>query len=583
MTKKQSQPVIECAVYARFSSDQQREASIDDQLRNCRDFAKQRGWKILDEQIYADHAVTGTARDRVQLQALLENALRESPPFQYVLVDDTSRLARDVVLSVETVRRLKFNGVFLYAVTQNIDTARDDAEDFLVMSGMMDARFVRDLAHKTHRGLTGQALKGRATGGKALGYTTEPILEGQVDAHGSPIPVGWEYVVNPEEAKLVQRIFRLYGEDGLGLRSVAILLNEEGIPNPRAGKNGDRGGWSHTTIRAILRNERYTGKVVWNRTHWQKVPGSRKRRPVVRPCEEWKVTERSDLAIIDPVLWGKTQSRMKHVEDCYGERVEGRFVKPRNRAAAGSPYLLSGRLRCGVCGGNMSVTGGDRNGKDGRRYGCSQHASKGPTVCANSLSIKTTLADEAIAAEIRERLLTPRKLEEAAEILREELAAAIKDSPNQEAVIRDNLVTVDRERANFVRAIANGVDSQSIAEALKKADTRREALLSELANVQTAPSPADVVLLPNAARFMLDDLTSTLMLDVPAAREALRQYLGPITMRPIEHDGVKTYVAEGALDATRALGDASSPDKWSRTAYVSVVAGPRFELGTFGL
>ena len=227
MTNGRAEPVMECAVYARFSSDQQRETSIDDQLRNCRDFAKQRGWKVLDKHIYADHAVTGTARDRVQLQALIENALREKPPFRYVLVDDTSRLARDVVLSVETVRRLKFNGVYLYAVTQNIDTARDDAEDFLVMSGMMDARFVRDLGQKTHRGLTGQALKGRATGGKALGYTTKPILDGQVDAHGTPIPVGWEYVVNSDEAKLVQRIFRLYAEEGLGLRSIAILLNEE--------------------------------------------------------------------------------------------------------------------------------------------------------------------------------------------------------------------------------------------------------------------------------------------------------------------------------------------------------------------
>ena len=72
MTNGQPQPVVRCAVYARFSSDQQRETSIDDQLRNCREFAKRRGWKILDEHVYADHAVTGTARDRVQFQALLE-------------------------------------------------------------------------------------------------------------------------------------------------------------------------------------------------------------------------------------------------------------------------------------------------------------------------------------------------------------------------------------------------------------------------------------------------------------------------------------------------------------------------------
>ena len=97
------------------------------------------------------------------------------------------------------------------------------------------------------------------------------------------------------------------------------------------------------------------------------------------------------------------------------------------------------------------------------------------------------------------------------------------------------------------------------------------------------PKPADIVLHPNAAQSMIDKLTGVFQLDVPAAREALRHYLGPITMRPTEENGVKAYVAEGVIDATDALRNTGNPGIWTRTAYVSVVAGPRFELGTFGL
>ena len=207
----------------------------------------------------------------------------------------------------------------------------------------------------------------------------------------------------------------------------------------------------------------------------------------------------------------------------------------------------------------------------------------GPAVCGNSLTIKTTVADETIAAEIRERLATPAKLEEAAEIMREELVAALKDIPDRESEVRDALVKVDNEIGNFVRAIASGIDASSVADALKAAEARRDELRTELAKVQATPKPADIVLHPNAAQDMIENLTEAFNLDVCAAREALRHYVGSITMRPMEQNGIKTYVAEGTIDATDALGNIGNPGTWTRTAYVSVVAGPRFELGTFGL
>ncbi len=572
-----NRPSVRCGVYARYSSDQQRPTTIEDQVRVCKDFAASRGWKVIDEFIFTDFAVTGTARDRTGLQSMLKLSLQPNPPFDYVLIDDSSRLARDIVISVDTVRQLKFHRVFIYSVAQNIDSARDDAEDFFILAAMMDGRYVRDLAHKTHRGLAGQALKGRATGGNTFGYKTMEIGSDRLDPHGKPIVAGYEYMIDDGEKRIVTSIFRMFTE-GQGLHRIARSLNDQAAPYPRLGKKNDGGGWSHTTVRSILRNDRYVGKFVWNKTQWLKVPGSRKRQHVPRPQTEWKITERPELAIISPDLWTKAQERIRHVEKCYGERSAGRFVKPANRAAAGSRYLFSGLLRCGTCGGNMTVVAGDKGGIDGRRYGCSKHFNMGSVICSNNLTIRTAVLDATISTEVGERLATPAKLEEAAAIFREELAVALKDVPDREVDLRKALKAAETEAANFVRAIAEGVNARSIADALTAAEAKRESLRAELERLQVVPRPSDVEIHPSAVRELIRNVASALRRDVPDGREALRRYLGTITMRPVEDTGSRYYVAEGTLDATEALAGAlpettGSPGRWTRTAYVSVVAG----------
>ena len=565
-----------CAVYARFSSDQQRPTSIDDQIRVCREFAATRGWVVLDEYLFTDYAVTGTARDRTGLQGLLKTALHPNAPFDYVLVDDSSRLARDVVISVDTVRQLKFHRVFLFSVAQNIDSARDDAEDFFILHAMMDGRYVRDLAHKTHRGMVGQALKGRATGGKVFGYHTVEIHGDGVDAHGKPLIAGYEIAIDETQATIVRRVFSMF-TDGFGLHKIAHILNDEHVPYPRKGDGNDGGGWSHTTVRGIVRNERYIGRFVWNKTLWQKLPGSRKRRHLPRPESEWKVTQRPELAIVAPELWAKARVRIKHVEECYGKREKGRFVKPVNRAAAGSRYLFSGLLRCGTCRGNMTVVAGDKGGVDGRRYGCSKHFNMGSAVCANNLTIRTAILDATISGEVRDRLATPAKLEEAGAIFREDLAVALKDIPDREADTRKTLARVEVEIANFVRAVAGGVSAKSIVDALAAAEAKRSQLTAELERLQAAPKPGDIAIHPTAVRDLIANVAAALSHDGAVGREALRRYLGTITMRPVEADGARHYVAEGTLDATEALAGAlentGSSGGWARAAYVSVVAG----------
>ncbi len=117
---------VRCAVYARYSSDQQRPESITDQVRHCRqEAARHPDWAVLEDHLYADEAVSGASVDgRAALARLVKAALRVPRPFDLILVDDTSRLARDVVDAVRQFRELRFHGVDLYFVNQGLHSGR---------------------------------------------------------------------------------------------------------------------------------------------------------------------------------------------------------------------------------------------------------------------------------------------------------------------------------------------------------------------------------------------------------------------------------------------------------------------------
>jgi len=242
---------IPVAIYARYSTDRQDSRSIDDQIRRCRAFAASRGLEVAAE--YKDAAQSGAHLERADMQRMLAAARRgRHSPFRAVLVDDLSRLSRDL----GNTWRIVFEDLAA-ADVRVIDCTTGMASDgagarltFGALALVNDA-FLQLVKTETHRGLEGRALGGFWTGGRVYGYRTEiepnpPDLE-----HPRKVPR-----LEPSEAAIVRRVFEQYA-GGESTKQIAGQLNADGVRAPYDGdytKPAGR-GWGHTTIRAMLRND----------------------------------------------------------------------------------------------------------------------------------------------------------------------------------------------------------------------------------------------------------------------------------------------------------------------------------------
>jgi site-specific DNA recombinase len=201
-----------CAIYSRFSSNRQSPASITDQNRKCEQFAAARGWTVLAEHVYSDAATSGTISDRAGLAKLLAAAETKPRPFDAILVDDSSRLSRKLSDALLFSERLKFAGVRLVFVSQGFDSDSEQSDILMAVHGITDSQYIKELSKKTFRGLEGKVLAQLHHGGRCFGYRSVPIEDAtRRDQYGRPMITGAQLRVDPEQAKIVRKIFTLYG------------------------------------------------------------------------------------------------------------------------------------------------------------------------------------------------------------------------------------------------------------------------------------------------------------------------------------------------------------------------------------
>ena len=294
------------AIYARYSSENQRPESIDDQVSACRKLAKLRSLTISDDHIYADQAQSGARSDRPALAALMTAA--RGGDFDVVFVDDLSRLARDNHLMLSIIAELHFEGIRVVSVADGLDSTDEESTLAIQVRGIFNELQLRDLKKKTLRGQIGQKERGFFVGEKTFGYGSVPVGEMRMDKKGRPRPDGYKMEIEPTEAATVLRIFTAYA-DGSPLTRIVKTLNEESVPGAiRAAK-----GWSPATISRILDNEKYAGRWIWNRTESRRDPKTGRRRRFEKPESEWIVREDEDLRIIPAELWNTVRERRKQM------------------------------------------------------------------------------------------------------------------------------------------------------------------------------------------------------------------------------------------------------------------------------
>src|SRR5712664_798468 len=183
---------MKVAIYARYSSDNQREASISDQFRICREFSRKQGWHIANE--YSDHAVSGATLLRPGFQAMMQSSLRKD--VDIVLAESLDRFSRDQEDTAGLFKRLTFAGVNIVTLAEG-----DITHLHIGFKGTMNALFLKDLAEKTHRGLRGRIEDGKSAGGLCYGYRVVKAF------NGGSVTTG-EREIEPTEAPIVERIFR---------------------------------------------------------------------------------------------------------------------------------------------------------------------------------------------------------------------------------------------------------------------------------------------------------------------------------------------------------------------------------------
>jgi DNA invertase Pin-like site-specific DNA recombinase len=470
---------ITCAsIYARYSSENQREASIEDQIRKCREFGKSKGWQVLEDHIYFDKAVSGKSiASREGFNALLEIALSKNPPFQYILVDDTSRVARNTREALGIFEELTARNIFVYYVSQGIDTKKETASEMITLHGMVDSLYIRELSKKTHRGIEGQVLKGFSGGGQHYGYRSKPVYGDKADRYGHREAIGYVLEIDPKEAETIVRILILFGQKGWSAKRIVNKLNKElketGEPKPPRGEY-----WCVSTIlgskkafRGILNNELFIGKYIWNKTTSKYQPKTGGKRMLVNAPETWSVVEKPELRIVSDELWNLVKKRQKEIKD----KVQGVFNKAKHLY---SENLLTKIALCGMCGGTFSVVSGGKYAK----YGCSTNWNKGSNVCSNSIRIKKEILEEAIIATLCREFSKKDPMAFITSEIHLSLKKIMEDTVNgrRKMVIEEDLRTAHQELENISNAIKRGIITETTERLLLNAENMERELKNEL-------------------------------------------------------------------------------------------------------
>ena len=315
-------------MYTRVSSVIQVEGfSLDAQDEEIRAFAKQRNINIVGK--YSDEGKSGkNAEHRPAFIRMMDDIRSKKDNVDYVLVFKLSRFARNTGDTAKYLQELANYHVGLLGVKDGIDTS--------TATGKMIANIMGAVAEMELENIHEQSLAGRQQKARSGLW------------NGAQAPFGYalqdkKLVVCPEEAEIVKEIFRLFTEEGETIRSISQKLNDDHVQRETRG-NTRFSSFLTVTIRGILKNPIYAGKIVYGRRHTTKIEGTNNETKVVKQKDENKIilAEGMHEALVSEETFAKAQKRLKENSEHRATRSDSTTV-----------YPLTGLIRCPDCGRNI--------------------------------------------------------------------------------------------------------------------------------------------------------------------------------------------------------------------------------------
>jgi site-specific DNA recombinase len=498
--------MLRAAIYARYSSDNQNDKSVEDQIELCRELCAREGLMVVA--IFDDRAISGASViNRPGYQALIRAA--EAKKFDVLVSEDMDRVFRDQGDYHQARKRLDHHGITIHTAAGKVSKLEGS------LRALMGEMYIDNLRQHVIRGLEGVVRSGRHAGGRAYAY--RPVL-------GRP----GELEVVEEQAEVVRRIFKEFAQ-GYTARDIAGHLNADMIAPP----SGLR--WNASTIHGsaqrgngILLNELYAGEIVWNKVTMVKDPSTGKRLSRPNPKTKHRRAPAPHLRIVDKATWEAVQ------------------LKRRTRVNAKPPVrvvrMLSGLLRCPTCGGGMGSVGLHRGEP---RVQCSTYRESGS--CTNSRMVHRRKIEAAVLDGLREVLKEPDYLAVYVKAYNDERSRLARGAVRDRSKLERRAGEIKREIERFLDSIAQGVPADTIAPRIQALEAEKRSVAQQLA---AADSDQKVVTIHPAAiknyladvALMRDALEDDKAAERPELIEPLRRLVHSVVV--LAEPGVKGFEVE---------------------------------------
>ncbi|WP_027400085.1 recombinase family protein [Anaerovorax odorimutans] len=473
------------AIYSRYSSDNQRDESIDAQIRAIEEYAKANGYEIV--KIYADKAKSATTAKRPEFQRMIKESGQDL--FDIVIVHKLDRFSRDKYDSAVYKRKLKQNGIRLISVTENLDGSPESVILESVIEGMAEY-YSKNLAREVMKGMKETAYQAKHTGGlPPLGYDVNEEKK---------------YVINEKEAECVRLIFDMI----LLGKSHSKIIDEL---NARGYKTKIGTMFKSNSIYSIITNEKYTGVYIFNKTAKKDAFGRRNNHKCKDESEIIRI-EGGMPAIISKETFEKTRELLNKRKHAPGT----------NKAKEN--YLLSGLIRCGCCGyamhGNRRIP---KNKPIYVSYRCGHRSKTSTTVC-NNKEIRKEYIEEYVLTELEKKIFSEEAMPILVQGLRERLKNLNKENNEKRNIIEKELLEINKQIENIIEAISNGFYQEEFKtkiESLKQRKIDLEASLKEISVENKAP----IVTETDIRKLILDFKEYVIRKNVPECKKFIQDFV----------------------------------------------------------